>query len=530
VSGANLAIMLAFMLVLARWIGVRGWWLRFVGLVGVIIFVALCRTEPSVLRAAAMGLVALAALGMSGRAKGLRSLFVAMILLLIVDPWLGRSVGFALSVLASGGIVWLARTWAMALRRWLPMIMAESIAVPLAAHLITLPVSAAISGQVSMIGVLTNAVAGPFVGPATVLGFAAAGVSLISGTAAGLLGWAACWAAQPILWAGHYGSALPGSSWIWPTSPPALAVLAIGCLLLCVAMPWALRRAWLAAVLALVLIIAVIRAPSQPGWPPRDWLLVACDVGQGDGLVVRTGDRQGIVIDAGPEPGSIGRCLDQLRIRVVPLVILTHFHADHVAGLPGVLAGRTVQEIWISPFPSPLNAATGISRLAATRSIEVRVPATGTEAPVGPARVAVLGPVDREPDPVLGDGEESSAENDLSLTTMITIEDVRILMTGDIEPGQQQKILDSGADLAADVLKVPHHGSARQDPAFIAATDARLAIASAGQDNGYGHPAPRTVGLLRSEAMTVLCTCRRGSIAVTADERRLGVVTQRGGN
>jgi competence protein ComEC len=63
VSGANLTLLLAFLLTVARWVGLRGWNLRIVGLVAVIIFVALCRTEPSVLRAAAMGLVALAALG-----------------------------------------------------------------------------------------------------------------------------------------------------------------------------------------------------------------------------------------------------------------------------------------------------------------------------------------------------------------------------------------------------------------------------------------------------------------------------------
>ncbi|HEY9293114.1 MAG TPA: ComEC/Rec2 family competence protein, partial [Microlunatus sp.] len=188
VSGANLAILIAFLMIIARWLGVRGWWLRVVGLGAVVVFVMLCRTEPSVLRAAAMGLVALAALGMSGRARGLRSLWVAMLILLIIDPWLGRSLGFALSVLATGGIIWWAGRWVRAMRRWSPRIVAESIAVPLAAHLATLPLAAAISGQVSMIGILTNAVAGPFVGPATVLGFAAAGSSLLSSTLAGWVG------------------------------------------------------------------------------------------------------------------------------------------------------------------------------------------------------------------------------------------------------------------------------------------------------------------------------------------------------
>ena len=176
VSGANLTLLLAFLLTVARWVGVRGWWLRAVGLAGVIIFVALCRTEPSVLRAAAMGLVALAALGSGSRAAGVRNLAVASMILLLVDPFLSRSIGFTLSVLACAGIVWWARSWSVIMNRWLPVIIAESIAVPLAAQLATVTVLAAISERVSVAGLVANAFAGPFVGPATVLGFAAAGL------------------------------------------------------------------------------------------------------------------------------------------------------------------------------------------------------------------------------------------------------------------------------------------------------------------------------------------------------------------
>jgi competence protein ComEC len=188
VSGANLTLLLAFLLTVARWIGLRGWNLRIVGLAGVIIFVALCRTEPSVLRAAAMGLVALAALGSGSRAAGVRNLAVASLVLLLLDPFLSRSVGFTLSVLACAGIVWWARRWAMIINRWLPLVFAESIAVPLAAQLATTPVVAAISGRVSMSGLVANALAGPFVGPATVLGFAAAGASLVSAALAAVFG------------------------------------------------------------------------------------------------------------------------------------------------------------------------------------------------------------------------------------------------------------------------------------------------------------------------------------------------------
>src|SRR5690606_29747553 len=146
---------------------------------------------PSVLRATAMGVVALAAVGRGGAGgRAIRHLCVAMLALLVVDPWLARSVGFALSVLATGGIIWWGGTWAERLS-WLPRVIAEAVAVPLAAQVATQPVVAALSGQVSIVGLLANAVAGPLVGPATVAGFAAAGLSLVHPWPAAAAGWLA---------------------------------------------------------------------------------------------------------------------------------------------------------------------------------------------------------------------------------------------------------------------------------------------------------------------------------------------------
>lgn len=533
VSGANLTLLLAFLLLLARWAGVRGWWLRGVGLCGVIIFVALCRTEPSVLRAAAMGLVALAALGSGPGRRGLRNLAVAMVALLLIDPYLGRSAGFTLSVLASAGIIaWSAR-WAEILHRWLPKIIAESITVPLAAHLATLPVVTALSGMVSVVGIVANALAGPFVGPATVFGFAAAGLSLIHGAPAMIAGIGAAWSAQPILWVAHWGASFPGAAWPWPADPVALGLLTLGGLTLAWLMPWLLARRWLVLPVVLIMIIGFVRPPVQPGWPPPDWALVACDIGQGDGLVVPVGDGQAVVVDAGPDPRLIDGCLDQLGITAVPLLILSHFHADHVDGLAGVLDGRRVGELWVGPMPAPAAQAVEVHRLAAAHGIRVRTPLPGERVTVAATGWQVIGPVRVTPAWSGGDDEgESSAENDASLAVIATVPasgpgpPLRIFFTGDLEPTGQQAILATGVDLSVDVLKVPHHGSARQDREFLAATRARVAVASAGQDNDYGHPAPRTVDLLRSLGMTVLATSSHGAVAITT-RGGLAAVTQR---
>jgi len=523
VSGANLTLLLAFLLTAARWLGVRGWSLRAVGLAGVIIFVALCRTEPSVLRAAAMGLVALAALGSGSRVAGVRNLAVASVILLLVDPFLSRSIGFALSVLACVGIVWWARGWTMIINRWLPPIVAESIAVPLAAQLATTPLLAAISERVSVSGLAANALAGPFVGPATVLGFAAAGASLINGTLAAILGFGAAWCAQMIIWIAKLGAQLPGSEWHLRATPLTLLWLGISSVLLGLSMAHLLARPWLSLLLVGVMIICVSGTPRQPGWPPRDWVLVVCDVGQGDGIVIGTGRESAIVVDSGPDPVAMRGCLDRLEITRVPLLIITHFHADHVDGLVGVLQHRHVGQLWVSPLAPPGPLAAVVKQQVAAHGIPVNAPPSGTRASVGEAEVQVLGPVEH----VAADQDESSRQNDSSVVIMVTVAGLRLLLTGDVEPPGQQAIVNSGADLHADVLKIPHHGSAQQDPAFIAATHARLAIASAGVDNDYGHPAPRTVQLVQSLGMTMLSTDQDGSVAVRLVSDRLASVTQR---
>lgn len=526
VSGANLTLLLAFLLTVARWIGLRGWNLRLVGLAGVIIFVALCRTEPSVLRAAAMGLVALAALGSGSRAAGVRNLAVASLILLLLDPFLSRSVGFTLSVLACAGIVWWARRWTMIINRWLPLLVAESIAVPLAAQLATTPVVAAISGRVSMSGLVANTLAGPFVGPATVLGFAAAGASLVSGVLAAVFGLGAAWSAQMIIWIARVGSQLPGSEWHLPVTPLNLTWLTISSALLAISLAYLLARPWLSLLLALIMIICLCGAPRQPGWPPRDWLLVACDVGQGDGIAIRTDHKSAIVVDSGPAPAAMRRCLDGLGIHRVPLLIITHFHADHVAGLIGVMQHRAVGQIWVSPLSPAGSLDAEVRRQAMQRRIPLSAPLPGTRASVGQAELDVLGPISH----LAADQDESSRQNDSSLVIMVNTSGVRVLLTGDVEPPGQQAILNTGVDLHADVLKIPHHGSAQQEPAFIAASQARLAIASAGLDNDYGHPAPRTIQLVRSLGMTLLRTDQNGSIAVRVRQDRLAAVTQRPGS
>ncbi|MEV6415395.1 ComEC/Rec2 family competence protein [Kribbella sp. NPDC051718] len=529
VSGTNLTLLLAFVLPLARLLGVRARGLTVVGLAMVVVFVVLARPQPSVLRAAVMGLVALAAMaGSGGTRRAARSLSVAVIALLLIDTSLARSAGFALSVLATAGIVLLGPSWRDALARWMPVRLAEAVACPLAAQLACTPVVAYLSGQVSMVAVAANLLAGPAVGPATILGFGAAGIALLSADLAHLLGWLAGWPARWIILVAEKGADLPGASSSWPATVIGIAVLTALCLALVIGLHRILARP-IAMLLALVLLAVVILRPIRSlGWPPAGWLMVACDVGQGDGLALHAGRSTAIVVDTGPDPAAIDRCLRQLDVKYVPVVVLTHFHADHAGGLAGVLRGRTVGEIEVTPYFSPPAEYKRVLQLAAQHRIPIRTVSYQEKRIVGPVSWTSLWPA-RVP-ALTGKSaatptDEGSPENNASIALMTEVAGLRLLLTGDLEPESQRAVLATGADLRADVLKVPHHGSGQQDPTFIAATKARLAIISSGLNNDYGHPAPRTLDLLTHQGMKIARTDTSGSIAVLAPDHQLAITT-----
>jgi competence protein ComEC len=523
VSGTNLTLVVGFALVVARWLHVRGRWLYLVGAAGIAGFVLLARAEPSVLRAAAMGSVALLGMGANGADRGTRALGVATILLLLVDPALASAVGFGLSVLATAGILLLAPTWRDALARWLPRWLAEAVAVPAAAQLACTPVIAAIAGQVSLVAVAANLLAAPAVGPATVLGLVGGVATLVWVPAGRLVGTGAGWCVAWIVEVAHRGAGLPTSAVSWGTGPVALTVLTAGCVLVAVLAPGLLaRRTTGLACSALMVVVVLVRVPT-PGWPPDGWLMVACDVGQGDGLVLSTGiAHTAVVVDAGPDPRPMKSCLDGLGIRHVPLVVLTHFHADHVDGLSGVLAGRRVDRLWVTRLQDPPEGVSLVRDVTAAAGVPTRVAPYAQTRRIGDLTLEPVWPLPTSP--TVGPGDGSTANN-ASVVLLARIEGVSFFLGGDVEPEGQQRLASALPGLHVDVLKVPHHGSRYQDLSFLQSLGARLAVISVGVDNDYGHPAPETVAGLAATGERVLRTDRDGSVAVVVHDGRLGAVT-----
>lgn len=527
VSGANLTLLLAFLGTLARWCGVTGWWFRGLLGLGVVGFVLLCHAEPSVVRAAAMGVVGLVALGAGGSGgRAVRALCVAVVVIVLVDPVMARSAGFALSVLASAGIVAWSRAWTDALARRLPRGLAEGLATPLAAQLATQPLVTLLSGQVSLVGLVANLAAGPLVGPATVLGFLAAAFAVPLGPVAALFATGAGWCAQSLCWIARLGELFPAAAVPWPATVLGVGLVLAGCVGLVLVMPRLLHRGWPAAVAGLLLIVALLRPPSPPGWPPPDWSVVFCDVGQGDATLLRVGPRAAALVDAGPDPSRLRACLDGLGVESVPLVVLTHFHADHITGITTALDGRHTTTVAVSAATSPAGGRALVEQAASGIGLTTVGPGSGLR--VGELSIEVLA---TRPTTVTAgagvDEGESSAENDGSLVMRARVGGLRVLLPGDVQEDGQRAALATGADLSADVLLVPHHGSGRQLPEFLAASRAAVAVFSVGLDNDYGHPAVRTQRAVQGLGMQLARTDQHGSIAVSGSPGALVLTTQR---
>ncbi|MGW4567132.1 ComEC/Rec2 family competence protein, partial [Streptomyces sp. NPDC004561] len=414
-------------------------------------------------------------------------------------------------------------------RHRVPPRLAEALAAAAAAQAVCAPVLAVLSARVSLVAVPCNLLAEVAVAPATVLGFAALAMAPVAMPLAKVFAWCAGWPTEWIAAVARSGAALPGAAVDWPGGWLGALLLAAVTVVVVAAGRRLLRHPWWCGLLGVLLLVVVVRpAPLTrvlTGWPPPGWRLAMCDVGQGDATVLAAGEGAGVVVDTGPDPALVDRCLRQLGITRIPLLVLTHFHADHVAGLSGVLRGRSVAAIETTGLEEPAGEAEFVRREAAARHIPVTRAVAGEERRTGPLAWRVLWPPPSPPPPSdtgappagPAAAPELDGPNDASVALLVRTGGLRMLLLGDLEPPAQQALLRSpaAAELAGvDVLKVAHHGSAYQDPDLLRLAAPRVALISCGADNPYGHPAPSTVAALRAGGAVVLRTDRDGALAV----------------
>jgi competence protein ComEC len=514
VSGANFALVSAFVLWMMQFLFARMKFRLTATAISLIAFIALVRPSPSVLRAAAMAAVLLVAQGTKRGRDSLPALGFAMAAVVIVDPWQARDAGFALSVLATAGLLLFAPVLIEKLSAHMPGKLAQALAPPIAAIVFCSPIIVALSGYLAPMSVIANLLAAPFVAPITIVGFIAALFSPIAPLLSTVLIWFIRFPAGAIALIAHWASSFP----VLTLRTGKIGFLIVASFSL---ISWLLKK-WFKQILIFTLVVLISITWLQR-WPGGNWQVANCNIGQGDSMVVNLGNHRGLVIDVGPDSVAEDRCLKALGINEIPLLILSHFHADHVAGLPGALKNRTVGQVWVSVNSAPL--VESAMAQSALKGVEMIKAVRGMSSTLGPLTIKVLWPTLSATSfaEMPGDG---SQVNNSSIATLITGDAFSIFAGGDIEPPVQE-ILVKDVD-PVDIYKVSHHGSRYQDLAFMAALHPRISIISVGAGNTYGHPAVQTLEALARLGSEVVRTDIDGAIAVQVRNHQFTVRRAKG--
>jgi len=518
VSGANCAIVVGMVYLICVRLRLGRTGRTVVSLTSLVGYVLLVGPDPSVLRAAVMTASVIVMVALGRRTWALNALAIAAIILLIADPWLAVEYGFGLSVLATSGILLLAPAMTEKLATKMPLPLALGLSVTMSAQLLCLPLLLQLQPGLPTYSVVANLLAGPMVAPVTVLGILAVILTPI-----------APWLVGPITWLASLGTFLIESVAIFFAELPivyfpwvtGLSATILSGLLILMVSAWLrsnLPRLRQASVAGLVIVaVSTLSVPAASeilpgGWPLRDWEVVACDVGQGDALVIKSLGRVAVV-DVGKDEELTDNCLTELGVRTIDLLVLTHFDFDHVGGLTGALGGRVVSHAIVSGFPDDRPATkSSLEQLKEIRA-QVIVAEPTISGSLGEFGWRVLAPTKT--------ASEAKDSNDASVTMVFRSSRIDLVLLGDLGAEGQERVSRSvmqvlGSSNKPLILKVSHHGSNDQSASFHEQLKPDLALISVGAENGYGHPGKQALQILGSVGAQVLRTDLLGAIAISS--------------
>ncbi|WP_457098548.1 ComEC/Rec2 family competence protein [Microbacterium sp. P5_E9] len=529
VSGANCALVVGIAFGAAALAGLGRRVRVGCGVAALAGFVVLVTPEPSVVRAAAMAGAAMLAVLLGRPAVGMSVLSLAVALLMIADPWLSTSLGFALSAAATAALLVAARPLAVGLARWMPRALALALAVPLAAQLACGPLLVLIAPSVPVYGVIANLLAAPAAPAATLVGLAACLAQPLPWLQSGLaaIAWVpASWiAATARLFSGLPGGQLPWLEGWWGAAVLAACGFAVGIVVLVRARargwPRALRFAsvlLVAATAGVSVGTTVLTTASAVLTVPGQWAILACDIGQGDAVLVRSAGHVAL-IDTGPEPARLAACLDKTAIARIDLLVLTHYDADHRGGLDAVI-GHVDTVVHGPPVTDADRAVLAALERGGATLTDGR---SGLHGRLGGAAWRVIWPV--------GESRGFPGGNDAGVVVEFTGGGVPAsVFLADLSAAPQRAIVAGALARQVDVVKVAHHGSADQDPELYRLLSPTVALISVGADNDYGHPRPETIAFLEAAGVAIARTDQFGIVALWSTPDGVAVWRERAGD
>lgn len=399
-----------------------------------------------------------------------------------------------------------------------------SCAVQLALH----PLMALSFNRVSLSGIFFNLAIVPLASLLTLLLFMTLAASLFSSTIASFISWLAAELAGTMLATAALADSLQALNFRIPTPPLWLAIAAYAALLVAAASTDPLRRLALALNLFLLGIISL--HPFPPQFRPGALTAVFLDVGHGDSIFLHFPQGSTMLIDGGGRwnPGrdeagwfdigeqAVSPFLWHRGVKRIDYLVLTHAHSDHAAGLLSIMSNHRIGRALAGRNPERKPEYLRLVTKAARLGIPLSIIGRGERFEIDDVEVEVLNP---EPGPPPGE-----VSNNDSLVLRLQYGETVMLFTGDIEAEAERRLVADCLRLRADVLKVPHHGSATSSGLpFVACASPRHAIISAGPDSPFGHPAPSVIERYRQAGAAVYWTGIDGAIQIESDGRRLSV-------
>ncbi len=518
VSGANCAIVMAAVFFLLGRVLRKRWWRFAVSEAVLLAYVYITEAPSSVIRAAIMATIVILAKTMGRKLGALNSLGLAVLVVFTVWPTMPSDIGFALSAVATAGLLVVAPALFERLPTSWPKWLRAAIAVSAAAQLMCTPILLQFQAGLPLYAVAANLLAEPLVAPVTILGLLALLVVYPMPWLASVLVYMASIFTNYIVGLANWFAQLPEALVPWipgGAGEISAAVLVIGIVI------WAtLKTSNVRHLLAIGLLLvggfelagAGIGYLTFVRWPTSDWFVISCDVGQGDATLIRSQNHYAL-IDVGRNPEPIARCLNRLGVHHLDLLVLTHFDMDHVGGVTGVLPNVSIDQALVTSFTDTRPGANFVRDELDAWQVNTLSSGVGVVGRLGEFNWRVLSPH-------LG-AQEAEDSNDGSVTMLFDSSRVSILTLADLgEKGQMRLAREKASWMPRDffskplVLKVSHHGSADQYPEFIESLRPRVALISVGLNNGYGHPTKRALSMLRASGAEIERTDLMGSVAI----------------
>lgn len=471
-------------------------------------YVILTGASPSVLRACVMMTFMLIAPVFRRESDGPTSLFAALMLILLVNPFAAASLSLQLSFAAMAGMLWLPERiyrGIMGKRRGsAPVRLAvSSFAATMGALVFTLPLTAIYFEELTLISPLSNLLCLWAAGVAFTTGLFAVTAGFLLPSLGQILAVIPTAFVRYILFAAEILARIPHHD-------VSLANPYVKYWLICVYALFALvwyfgRSGWkkyaAAAALAVVTLVITVKAGYLQYQSGLDAVIL--DVGQGQCVALKSGDEFAL-IDCGSSwenAGDIARHqLQAMGCGELDYLLLTHYDNDHVSGVTGLLAGMKVRQLLVSPDAEDASVQTAILKAAEVAGAEIISIYNRRSIPFGESEIIVYPPL----------GEKT--DNERGLSVWVSSGEDSVFITGDMSQKTERLFLKTYALSDADVLVAGHHGAKNStSPELLRTLDPDIVCISVGS-NSYGHPHPDTLERLETRGCEIYRTDLQGDI------------------